>query len=238
VIGYCDPSCCASLKGPHRGYRFGTLYEIYSGASFDRKFEIAEKHCVHIEGALTWAFTIEDHPFFAGFRVLASNGIDLPVLGTFRMFGKMSGQRLRVQSSGDAGLETLLHSGVRGAPDISALAALDNGKLSVMVWNYHDDDVPGPIAAVDLTINGLPLESGIVKLSHYRIDDTHSNAFTVWKQMGAPQQPTSEQYALLEQAGQLAQLAPPSNGTVEKGVLSLSFDLPRQAVSLLVWEWE
>ena len=48
---------------------------------------------VNLEGALTWAFEFEDQPYFAGFRSLASNGIDKPVLNVFRMFNKMSGQR-------------------------------------------------------------------------------------------------------------------------------------------------
>jgi xylan 1,4-beta-xylosidase len=88
------------------------------------------------------------------------------------MFGKMSGQRVNVRSSGDAGLDALLQDGVRGStPDVSALAALDTdrGRLSVLVWNYHDDDVPGPRAAVDLSINGLPRKERpgeAVALSH------------------------------------------------------------------------
>ena len=39
----------------------------------------------------------------------------------------------------------MLKDGVRGAtPDVSALASLEANRLSVMVWHYHDDDVPGP----------------------------------------------------------------------------------------------
>jgi xylan 1,4-beta-xylosidase len=43
---------------------------------------------------------------------------------------------------------------VRGNPDVSALASLDKNKLAVLVWHYHDDDVPGPAADVDLTLDG------------------------------------------------------------------------------------
>ncbi len=243
VIGESDPDGCAACQGPHLGYRNGTLYSSYTAASFARKYDIADKHGVNLEGALTWAFTFEDQPYFAGFRQLASNGIDLPVLGVFRMFGRMGGsgsQRVSVRSSGDAGLESLMKSGVRGdEPDISALATLEAGKLSVMVWHYHDDDVPGPSAAVDLAISGLPVKTGPAKLSHYRIDETHSNAFTAWKRMGSPQQPTPEQYAQLEKAGQLALLAGAETALpIENGTITTRLDLPRQAVSLLVFEWQ
>jgi xylan 1,4-beta-xylosidase len=238
VIGESDPDGCAACQGPQLGYRNGTLYSSYTAASFARKYDIADKYGVHLAGALTWAFTFEDQPYFAGFRQLATNGIDMPVLNTFRMFGKMSGQRVEVKSSADAGLDSLLKNGVRETPDVSALAAIDKNKLAVLVWNYHDDDVPGPEAAIDLTLDGLPLKNGLAKLKHYRIDETHGNSFTVWKQMGSPQQPTKEQYRQLERAGELDELEPSARVTVENGTLTRRLNLPRQAVSLLVLEWK
>ena len=67
------------------------------------------EHGVNLEGALTWAFEFEDQPYFAGFRVLATNGIDLPVLNVFRMFGKMGGQRVAVDElRRDVGLDAML----------------------------------------------------------------------------------------------------------------------------------
>ena len=50
------------------------MYSSYTAASFARKHDLAEKHGVNLEGALTWAFEFEDQPYFAGFRSLASNG--------------------------------------------------------------------------------------------------------------------------------------------------------------------
>ena len=38
---------------------------------------------MNLEGALTWAFEFEDEPYFAGFRALSTNQIDLPVLNVF-----------------------------------------------------------------------------------------------------------------------------------------------------------
>ena len=150
VIGESDPDGCAACQGPQLGYRNTTMYSSYTAASFARKHDLAAKHGVNLEGALTWAFEFEDQPYFAGFRVLASNGIDLPVLNVFRMFSKMSGQRLAAESSGAVSLDAILKDGVRAKPDVSALASLDGKKLSVLVWHYHDDDVPGPDAAVEL----------------------------------------------------------------------------------------
>jgi xylan 1,4-beta-xylosidase len=237
VIGESDPEGCAACQGPQLGYRNGTMYSSYTAASFARKHDLAAKHGVNLEGALTWAFEFEDQPYFAGFRALATNGVELPVLNVFRMFGKMDGRRLPVRSSADPGLEAILKDGVRGTPDVSALASLEARKLSVMAWHYHDDDVPGPEAAVEMALTGLPLAQGEARLTHYRIDENHSNAYAQWKRQGSPIAPDKEQYAQLLAAAQLAKMDAPATVAVDKGQATLRFALPRQAVSLIVVEW-
>ncbi|HTQ39240.1 MAG TPA: hypothetical protein VMJ32_09440, partial [Pirellulales bacterium] len=237
VIGESDPDGCAACQGPQLGYRNGTMYSSYTAASFARKIELAEKHGVNLEGALTWAFEFENQPLFAGFRQLASGGIDLPVLNVFRMFSKMSGQRLTVDSDAAVPLAEMLKNGVRDLPDVSALASLDANRLCVMVWHYHDDDLPGPDADVQLTCSGLPIATGESRVQQFRIDADHSNSFTAWQKMGSPQQPTAEQYRTLEKAGQLAEFGLPETVHVENGQAVLHLTLPRQAVALLVLQW-
>ncbi len=238
IIGECDPEGCAACRRPRDAYRNGTMYSSYTAASSPRIVELADQRGVNLEGALTWAFTFEDQPLFAGFRQLASGGLDLPVLNTFRMFARMSGQRLAVTSSTGHDAATILARNVREHPDVSAQASLDGRKLSILVWHYHDDDVPGPNAQITLTIPGLA-SSGTARLTHYRIDETHSNTFALWKSLGSPQQPDAAQRAQLERAGQLAQLTDaPVPVPVENGVASYPLQLPRQAVSLIVLEWE
>jgi xylan 1,4-beta-xylosidase len=237
VIGESDPDGCAACQGPQLGYRNTTMYSSYTAASFARKHDLAEKHGVNFEGALTWAFEFEDQPYFAGFRVLATNGIDLPVLNVFRMFAMMTGKRVAAESDAAVSLDAIMKSGVRDKPDVAALASLDNGKLCVMTWHYHDEDVPGPAADLSVTITGLPPKIGEAKLTQFRIDETHSNAFTAWKKMGSPQKPTVEQYAELEKAGQLATAGPAQAVRVTEGKVATRVRLPRQAVALLVLEW-
>jgi xylan 1,4-beta-xylosidase len=238
VIGESDPDGCAACQGPQLGYRNGTLYASYTAASFARKHELAEKHGVNLLGALTWAFEFEDQPYFAGFRSLASNGIEKPVLNVFRMFSKMSGQRIEVQSDHGLALEEIVKSGVRGPSDVMALASLDRKRLCVLVWHYHDDDVPGAAADVELGAVGLPEAIVEAMVEHFRIDEEHSNSFSVWKRMGSPQSPTAEQYDQLQKAGKLGRLAEPQRVRVENGRVDLKFSLPRQGVSLVVVEWK
>jgi len=237
VIGESDPEGCAACQGPQLAYRNGTMYSSYTAASFARKHDLAAKHGVNLQGALTWAFEFEDQPYFAGFRALSSNGIPLPVLNVFRMFSKMGGQRLAAESSAAVPLATLLATGVRGEPDVAALASGEEGRLAVLVWHYHDDDVPGPEASVELDLAGLPAAATRVEIAHYRIDEDHSNAYAAWRRMGSPIAPDRKQYEALEAASNLAELGPRETRSVEGDVLTLRFELPRQAVSLVTLEW-
>ena len=237
VIGESDPDGCAACQGPQLGYRNTTMYSSYTAASFARKHDLARKHGVNLEGALTWAFEFESQPYFAGFRVLASNGIALPVLNVFRMFGQMSGRRLAVDSDGAVSLEAILKKGVRDKADVSALASLDEKKLCVLVWHYHDDDVPGPDAAVELTVQGLDKSLKGARLAHYRIDGDHSNAYAAWQKMGSPAEPSAEQRAVLQRASELALWEDPRDVEVRDGQVIVRFPMPRQSVSLLRLGW-
>jgi xylan 1,4-beta-xylosidase len=86
VIGESDPEGCAACPGPQNAYRNGTMYSSYTAASFARLWELARKRHVNLEGAVSWSFEFEDQPWFAGYRQLATNGVDLPVLNVFRLF--------------------------------------------------------------------------------------------------------------------------------------------------------
>jgi xylan 1,4-beta-xylosidase len=238
VIGECDPESCAACQGAQYGFRTGTMYSSYTADCFAHIYDLASKRGVNIDGALTWAFEFENQALFAGFRSVATEGIDLPVLNTFRMFSKLPEQRVAVESDGAVSLDEITNRGVREKPDVSALAATGKNKLAVMVWHYHDDDVDGPVADVTLAVDGLPQGVKQARMQRFQIDADHSNAFTVWKKMNSPSKPTAEQFARLEKAGQLAELEAPKNVTVEKGQVHLHMELPRQAVSLLVFDYD
>jgi len=232
VIGESDPEGCAACQGPRFSYRNGTMYSSYTAASFARKHELAARHGVNLQGALTWAFEFEDQPYFAGFRQLASNGIDMPVLNVFRMFSRMQGRRLPATSSRQVALDDVLANGVRGQADVGVMASRGEQELAVFVWHYHDDDLPGPDAAIELDLRGLP--RGFNKVAHFRIDADHSNAYAAWQRMGSPIAPDKPAWDTLRAAGQLAELQESSDIEVSGGRARLNFMLPRQAVSLLV----
>jgi xylan 1,4-beta-xylosidase len=238
IIGESDPEGCAACSSrfyPRNNYRNGVMYSSYMAAVMPRHLDLAAKHGVNLMGAVTWAFEFEDQPYFDGFRDLASNGIDKPVLNSLRMLGMMTGDRVAVRNSAAIPIDVITTTGVKTQPDINAMAAIDSRSGAVLISHYHDSAKPGPAAPVELTVAGLP--SGRVQMLHYRVDQEHSNSYEVWKKMGSPQSPTPEQYAQLERAGQLEMVGSPAWLVPQKGAIRLSFTLPRHGVSLIRFTW-
>ncbi len=234
IIGESDPEGCAACQGPTNAYRNGTMYASYEAAVFPRLEALAERRGLNLEGELTWAFEFEDQRYFPGFRQLASNGLPLAVLNVFRMFSQMTGNHIAAVSDHQAVLDDVLSNGVRGDADVGVAATRDGDRVAVMVWHYHDDDVAGPAAHVTLDLSGLPAGWTAASVVHDRVDGDHSNAYAAWQAMGAPLAPSQAQYGALEAASALTPLMPAANLPVQDGKATLTFDLPRQGVSLIV----
>ena len=240
ILSEADPEGCAacSMKtNPANAYRNGPLYATYTAAAMKGLFDLEDQSHINLAAMLSWSFEFEGKDYFEGFRTLATNGIDKPILNVFRMAGMFSGERVETESTGRIPLDEIVKDGVRQAPDVDAFATKEDHGAAVMVWNYHDDDLPAGPAKVRVTVAEIPQGVKRVMLEHSRIDETHSNAYSVWKQMGSPQSPTAEQYARLREAGQLQLLTSPQWIDVDEGKVKVEMDLPRQATSLLRLQW-
>jgi len=239
ILSESDPEGCAACSAqnhPENAYRNGPLYASYVVAVDQRIHELAERYKVNLAGVVTWAFEFEGQPYFAVFRTLATNGIDKPVLNAFRMMGLMQGNTLATQSTGAQSLDRILHSGVRQDADVGTLATRKDREINILVWSYHDDDLPASDAAVDLTVKSIPW-NGPILVSHYRVDRLWSNSYSLWKELGSPQAPSEEQYRWLEAAGQLQLMLSPQWVRAEDSTVKLAFALPRQAVSFIQLSW-
>jgi len=240
ILGESDPEGCAACSAqqhPENAYRNGPLYAAYTAAVLNQIYALAAQEQVNFQGAVTWAFEFEDQPYFAGFRDLATNGVDKAVLNAFRMFGLLDGERVTVSSSGTVPVAEMLETGVRGRPDISAIATRRDHEITILAWNYQDDDVPAPDAPIDLAITGIPDPAETALVEHFRIDGTHSNAYGEWKKLDSPLHPDADQQRQLEDAGQLQAWGSPRWLAVKDGRIGLSFALPRQGLSLIRITW-
>jgi xylan 1,4-beta-xylosidase len=241
VLGEWDPEGCAACsaeQNPQNSYRNGPLYACYTAEALSRTLELAGQEHVRLEGVVTWAFEFEGQPYFAGFRELATNGIDKPVLNAFRMFGLLGQERVAATSSGALESAQILASGVRDANDVNALATRrGRNEATILLWNYHDDDLPAPAAQVKLLVGELPNGISRALVEHFRVDAEHSNSYTEWNGMGSPPSPPPPEYRKLEAAGQLQLLESPSWQVIEGRTLHLRFVMPRQSLSLVRISW-
>ena len=240
ILSEADPEGCAacSIKdNPANAYRNGPLYASYTATAIKALFELQDEAKVNLIAMLSWSFEFENKNYFEGFRTLATNGIDKPILNVFRMAGFMAGNRVATYSTGQVPLADLVKTGARQTPDIDSFATRADHEAAIMLWNYHDDDLPATPADVEIFVSGIPAGMKRVLLEHYRIDESNSNAYTAWKNMGSPQSPTPEQYAQLKAAGQLQLLSSPAWIDVDNGRVIVETTLPRQAVSLLRLKW-
>ena len=102
ILGESDPEGCAACTArthPQNGYRNGAQFASYTAEVLNSIYDLSRRERINFAGAVTWSFEFEDQPYFEGYRELATNGLDKPVLNAFRMFGLLGSERVRAESS-------------------------------------------------------------------------------------------------------------------------------------------
>lgn len=237
IIGEADPDGAAGMpasQSPSRGYRNVPAYGAYVAAMMKYSLDLAEAEKVNLRGVLTWAFMFDGMPWFDGYRTLATNGIHKPVLNAFKMLGRLKGNELPLASDGAVGLDEILKDSVRAKPDINGMAVADGQSVKILIWNYHDYLVPSESAPIQLKVKLPPDFGSKARVIHYRIDDTHSNAYTKWLELSSPQNPDAKMLAGLKAAMELQMLEPSSIINIINSEASLNFELPRFGLSVII----
>jgi xylan 1,4-beta-xylosidase len=237
-IGESDPEGCAGCPAtldPERDYRRTSQFAAYTAASFMRKQDLLARSGGNLQGAVSWAFTFAGQPWFNGLRALTTNEVALPVLNTFELFARLGRKRVAVDAPSMIPVDTIIADGVRGEPDIGAVASTDEAKsrITVLLWSYHD--VAGGYddrRSVQLMFRGLPATAKRARAAEYSIDETSGNAYSAWLAMGSPQSPTAGQVASLHAASRMRALGRDLIRT-SAGEAELQMVLPRQSVKLI-----
>ncbi len=241
-IGESDPEGCAGCPAtldPQRDYRRTSQFASYTAASFMRKQDLMARTGGDLQGAVSWAFTFADQPWFTGLRSLTDNQVALPVLNTFEMFARLGRKRVAVDAPSMIPVDAIITDSVRGEPDLGAIASIDeaNSRLTVLLWNYHD--VAGGYEDrrnIQLTLKGLPGSARRARAVEYSIDETSANAFTAWLAMGSPQPPSPAQIAKLHAAAKMRAVPRELTG-ISRGKAQIPVVLPRHSVKLIEIEW-
>ncbi|MDE1987387.1 MAG: beta-xylosidase [Alphaproteobacteria bacterium] len=234
-----DPEPCAGcspLTHPEDNYRNSPIYAVYSALDIKKATALAARRGVTLKGTVSWAFQFDNQPYFVGLRDLATNGIDKPVLNGFRALGLLGDTQLEATSSARISAEAIETHGVP-QPVVSVTAARKPHEVEVLLLHYRDDDVTTPAAQVALSLTGLPAAAQHVRVETYRVDTTHSDAYTAWLKMGSPQQPTPAQYRELEAAGQLQRDGTAQHRDVHGNALHLDVQVPIEGLALVRVAW-
>lgn len=151
--------------------------------------------------------------------------IKLSIFNAYEMLAKLGAERVQLTGRrfGD-----LVHGFATRKPD---------GSVQIVVYHFDErnQQSPGAPVPVNLTVQGLS-DIREARVTHYRIDQEHSNAAAMWLGMGSPTNPTPAQIAQIKARSELQTLSPPTTFTVEGGRVNLSFALPVNAVSLILVE--
>jgi xylan 1,4-beta-xylosidase len=146
-----------------------------------------------------------------------------PVFNAFRLLHMMGETRVAT-------------SGGRTGDGVNAVATLaaDGKALQLLVYNHADGGQAEPLdsSLVSVQFNNIPFASGKVRVRHYLVDHTHSNAYDTFTQMGRPTQPTPSEWADLRRASELCYYE--TTITPKDGAWSVTFPQNIYSVGLLV----
>ncbi len=239
ILDETDPEPCAGCSPqthPEDNYRNSPIYGVYVALDVKKTTALAAQRGVTLKGAVTWAFQFDGQPYFVGLRALATNGIDKPVLDGFRALGLLGDTRLEATSSASVSADAIERNGVP-QPVVDVTAARKPREVEVLLLHYRDDDVKSPAAQIALSLTGLPAAARHVRVETFRVDTTHSDAYTAWTQMGSPQSPTAAQYRELETAGQLQRDGTAQRHDVHGNTLQLDVKVPIEGLALVRVAW-
>lgn len=152
-------------------------------------------------------------PFLGTFGMMTRAGIAKPVFNSYKLMHMTGTTRLA------------LTGGTTASVSGWASQSSDGKQIQILIYNQSDTN-----HTVNLTVNNLP--SGTIRREYYLVDETHSNAYTTWENLGKPANPTSAQWTQMETASQLAK--PEDESQTITGSLTRSFPASRKSVSLTV----
>ena len=243
---------------PDFRYRNTSYYPVFIIRCVKELLDLMARERINLQLITQWTFYFHGMRCFEGTRsIFDPMGIRKPVFSGFEMLARLGTERLSVTT--DDASEDIPpggEAGMRGArrprdeadaaqlepiqriephPRVDGLAARGGSGIQVLVWNQAHDQYAKGSRDVTVRVSGLG-DTRQVHVTEHRIDERHSNAHTVWEELGCPDWPDDDQIAAMRareklETAQQRRPVPAADGTVE-----LRLTLPMHAVSLLTLE--
>ncbi|NUR95071.1 MAG: glycoside hydrolase [Kribbellaceae bacterium] len=241
IVDECDAAVPAHFgRYDNRNYSFQNTeyYPVFQAKLMKKILDLNATETAQVAYATSWSFYFEAERYFEGTRsFLTAGGVEKPLLNAYRMLSLLGPDRIRTSSDAAWNIGELEHTDGSSMPEeVDALGSrADDGTVAVLIWRHIDDqyqtsDDETPVRVV---LRNVP--AGEYRLRHRRIDADHSNSFTVWQQLGSPQDPTPPELAAIHARQGLEDFDAERNLTVA-GDLTLDVSLPLPSASLLVLE--
>jgi len=236
VLSEADPDGWAAggiYDNANMNFRNTEYYASYVASSYHNLEKVAASMNMDVR-PLAWAFMFVAERCFEGTRTFTTQGIDKAVFNVFRMYAKLGDRSLFFESSQEKDVLAYKDNFAVGEePEVSGMAAASgDGSIQIMFYSHHDDWDMEKEFEVELEVENVTFGDK-ASVKHYRIDKSHSNAYTEWVNQGKPLYPVNEQYNAIKARDGLELLEPVKVVSVNNGKINLKFMLPTHAISLI-----
>jgi xylan 1,4-beta-xylosidase len=218
LVDECDPGVPAHygvFDNPNYAFRNTAYYPVFQLQMTRKLLDLDQEKRRGITRATAWTWYLEGDRYFEGTRSFFTAGdVAAPVLGGYRMLGRLGVRRLPVEVTGS------------GPGEVGGLASVDDdGRVALIVWRHDDDQYATGAGPVSVALRNLPTADRPVTITRHRLDAEHSNTHSRWLAEGAPQDPTEEQLTRIRDGEELAEDEPARIEESCPKELSLAFEL-------------
>ncbi len=246
VLSEADPDGWAAggmYDNINMNFRNTEYYASYVASTYQKIDQLSVQYGIKVR-PLAWAFLFPGERCFEGTRTFTTQGIDKAVFNLFKIYGSLGHEKLAFSSDGvhdpefqqpyrKVDVHTGCYTGEGETTEVAGMAIKgDNGEIQILVFSHNNDCDKKETHKVCVTVSGLDERTRV--LEHYRIDETHSNAYAEWIHQGKPLFPQGEQYALIKKRDGLEKYEEDRTVTAKDGNVQIEFSMPAHGVSYLV----
>jgi xylan 1,4-beta-xylosidase len=240
VVDECDagvPAHSGVYDNANFQFQNTEYYPVFQVNLMKKILDLNATEAAEVHQATTWSFYFEGERYFEGTRALVTaGGIEKPLLNAYRALARLGTERITASSDAAWAVTALDRSAAGGIPEeVDVLASRGpRGTVTVLVYRHVDDQYHVDRATARVSVDVTGLVSACYRLEHLRIDADHSNAHTVWRSLGSPQDPTDVELAAITARQGLEAYEPDREVHPVDGELHLVVHLPLPSVSILV----
>jgi len=164
-------------------------------------------------------------PFGSVFGLTTFQGMRKAAYNGFKMLNYL-GPKLLTATGG---------TGTADGVDAMAATSSTGDEVQIIVYNQYKTPATTGTDDVTLTVNNLPaaLAGKSVYVTHFGVDETHSNPYSVWSGQSKPSAPTEAQWQAMRAAQHLALMEPVTTKAVTTSY-STTLTVAKQGAALII----